>query len=187
MGRLAAQGGALVTAEFFREQMARLNGLHFRPADLDSHWEGLRDLPDPVLERAVTRAIRTRADFPAPYELRQDADATRSTPPPQEDRGHDLEEPVFLGTLPNGVPIHARREWTFYCDRCNDSGMQAFWCGPISTRYPWMTARRCKIDNCLRTRYEHEWVEACPCAQSNPAVLKRKERQLQYAEKRAKQ
>lgn len=177
-----------MTRERFDHEMTRMIGLRFPPADLQTHWEGLRDLPEDVLTRAITRAIKTRTEFPTPVELRTDADALGPPTLPQEpDRGVDLPEPVVIGTLPTGAPVRATRHWTYYCDVCNDLGIRSFWCGDEpSPRYPWMLVSKCGTANCRKVQYGHEWVQACPCAETNPAVIRRKEQNRQYAEKRMK-
>ena len=75
---------AVAVPVWFREQMTRLMGLKFAPADLTTHWEALSDVPEPVLAAAVSRAQRSRVDFPTPIELRQDADAVRMDMPRHE-------------------------------------------------------------------------------------------------------
>lgn len=169
--------------EFFLEQMSRLNGLHFVPADLTTHWEALQELPEAVFEAAVTRAQRTRVDFPAPLELRQDADqAARRTAAPEPD-APALPAPVVLGTLPNGRAVTATRMWVYYCEVCSDSGWRTLWCGGGALPKPWLEHRTCD------RRFEHaphESIEACPCRESNPAVKRRKEREAKYAAKPGK-
>lgn len=199
MGWLAAEdgteGGEPVTVEFFRQQMDRLRGLRFVPSDLDTHWEALRDLPDAVLEAAVTRAQRTRVEFPTPVELRMDADQVAPHVrhvEPLPDQGVDLPEPVQLGTLPTGRPLPpATRLWRYYCEVCNDTGTQALWCGKRPTvgghvRQPWMPVEECGAFNCRKlkhgdTAYGHEWFRRCVCADSNPAVLRSREQHAKYA------
>lgn len=175
-----------MTVEFFNQQMARMGGLKFRPADLTTHWEALQDMPEAVLEAAVTRAQRSRVEFPTPAELREDADhvARHVSPTGQdEDRGVDLPEPVTIGHLPSGLPVVQTREWKYYCDECQDSGSRSFWCGDVaSARYPWMAVRKCGTRNCRKAQYEHEWVERCPCWESNPALVRKRESQRKYAE-----
>lgn len=184
-----------MTRPFFDQQMVRLTGLRFVPASLTTHWEALRDLPDAVLEAAVSRAQKTRQDFPTPIELRIDADAVAHRvreSGDDEDRGCDLPAPVALGTLPNGTPVKATREWRYYCEGCGDMGWRSLWCGdrpvpaptdqdPAATREitkPWMQSQHCGRRG---EHGSHEWVTDCACALSNPAILRRKERQQKYA------
>lgn len=179
-----------MTWDFFEAQMARLRGLRWPPGDLQTHWDGLRELPEAVLEAAVARATKTRVDFPTPHEVREDADivAHLVTREPDEDRGEDLPEPVELGTLPDGTKIPpARRLWRFYCETCADTGLRSWWCGEVaSARYPWMPVRRCDMTGCRKTQYDHEFVERCACYDTNPALVKQRERQRRYAEAKSK-
>lgn len=178
-----------MTRAFFEAQMARMTGLRFVPADLETHWEGLQDLPEGVLEAAVSRAVKVRIDFPVPQELRQDADivAQRLTREPDEDRGVDLAEPVTIGTLPTGTPVVQRRVWRFYCNRCDDSGWEWLWCGdPMMLGDlecdPFRVRMRC--ERCGDHR-AHSWARRCACWDTNPALVKKRERQQQYAEAKA--
>lgn len=180
---------AIMTLDFFNRQMDRIGGLRFRPADLTSHWEALQSLPDVVLEAAVARAQRTRSEFPTPAELLVDADlVARHVNPvgPDEDRGVDLPGPVLIGRLPNGTPIYQERTWKYYCDDCEDSGMRSFWCGDEpSSRYPWLQVRRCHGPKCKLTQYAHDWSERCTCWDTNPKLVKDRERAQKYAEQAA--
>lgn len=171
-----------MTFAFFQQQMDRLGGLRFRPAELQTHWEALKDLPDAVLEAAVSRAQKTRQEFPTPIELRVDADAVahRVRQIEDEDRSRALPQPVELGTLPTGTIVRATREWRYYCQVCSDMGWRSLWCGDESNsaRKPWMASQHCGRS---REHSPHEWVTECACANGNPAILKRKERQQKYA------
>lgn len=171
-----------MTFEQFEDEMDRLGGLRFRPADLRTHWEALRDLPLEMLKAGITRAQRTRAEFPTPVELRQDIDAVshqvRSTEP-LEDRGSDLEQPVTF-PLPTGSTLRISREWRYYCEVCSDAGMRSFWCGDPKApqRKPWMPTDACERN---REHGSHEWVRRCECHDSNPAVQRRIEQMAKYA------
>lgn len=174
-----------MTFDEFEVHMVRLQGLRFAPATLRTHWEALGDIPDAVLTSAITRAQRTRAYFPTPVELRQDANAEAVRHrPPEEDRGEDLPTPVQLGTLPTGTPIVQTRVWRYYHEDCSDTGTESLWCGePGPTRKPWQT-----LQNCERTKPHdpHEWVRRCTCWESNPALVNKRERERQYAESKGK-
>lgn len=176
-----------MTLDFFRTQMARLNGLRFAPSDLQTHWEGLHELPDDVLSAAVDRAIRFRIEFPTPVELRQDADHEKPrvmVPAPEPPL---LAEPVVLGALPTGKVVTATHEWTYYCDICGDTGLREYWCGK-SERQPWLERKRCFFKNCekLGDGYNHSWAEPCVCVSWNPDIKRRKEREAKWAAERAK-
>jgi hypothetical protein len=171
----------------FDGHMLRLIGLRFAPADMDTHWEGLRDVPSSVLELAVARACRTRSEFPSPAELREDCDAVAHqvrTTVIDEDRGTDLPEPVTLGTLPTGKAITAERVWRYYHEACSDSGMESLWCGePGPSRKPWQ-----ELQACERTKPHdpHEWVRRCTCYDSNPHLIRKRERERQFSDAKAK-
>jgi hypothetical protein len=174
-------GAVVATSEmtpFFKGQMRRLLGLKFAPVDMTTHWEVLKGVPDAVLVSAVARAQAECRDFPSPSELLSFADQVRRAEPlPQEpDRGVDLIAPVVIGALPTGTVIKAKREWRYYCDDCQDSGWLSIWCGDTAQAKPWQSH-----GNCGRTREHgsHEFVTPCPCASSNPDVLRRKERDRQ--------
>lgn len=162
--------------------MGRLIGLRFPPADLTTHWEDLQTLPESVLEAAIARARRSRNDFPTPYELRQDADAesgiTRAAL--EEDRGEDLPSPIVVGALPTGTPIMQTRLWRYYHEDCGDSGTESLWCGePNPQRKPWQGLQHCGRS---APHEAHEWVRKCTCWESNPALVKKRERQQKFAE-----
>lgn len=166
----------------FREQMKRLLGLKFAPADLTTHWEALADVPIPVLTEAVSRAQKTRVEFPSPVELRQDCDAVAHLVRvvEDEDRGEEMTVPVTLGHLPTGEPVVARRLWRFYHEACLDSGIESCWCGDHDlARKPWMTDMRCER---TKPHLGHEFVRRCTCFESNPALIRQRDRQRQYAE-----
>lgn len=171
--------GAIGTAmrPAFAAQMKRLLGLKFAPSNLTTHWEALSDIPDDLLAEAVTRAAKDCIDFPAPKELRSFADQVRaraSAVAVEEDRGVELIAPVVLGTLPTGTVIKAKREWRYYCEDCSDSGWRSIWCGEQTARTaPWMESGHCGRRG---EHGSHEFVAACPCASSNPDIVRRKER-----------
>jgi hypothetical protein len=163
---------------WFLLQMRRLIGLKFAPPEMTTHWEALKNMPEPLLAEAVTRAQRECTNFPAPWMLRSFGEQARARVlnlPPDEDRTKLLPEPVTLGRLPNGMPVVATRTWSYYCDACSDSGWRSLWCGATGAQ-PWHTK-----ESCLRLQEHgtHEWVKPCPCADGNPAIIRRKEKQLQ--------
>jgi|TARA_R110001583_G_scaffold5456_7_gene29230 hypothetical protein len=169
-----------MTSEFFHDQMARLIGLRFVPSDMTTHWEALRDLPDDVLTAAVTRAGRTRVEFPTPYELRQDADRIRTDTPPPPDESTALEEPYTIVIPQSNTSVLVTHEHTYHCEDCRDTGWYDRWCGDVALKPPWMSVQVCK-------RYDghaaHGWMEPCVCASHNPALIRKQTNQQQYAEK----
>lgn len=178
-----------MTQAFFEEQMHRLSGLRFRPADLDTHWEGLQEIPDEVLTAAIDRAIKTRVEFPTPYELRQDADQVaghvRRIDAESDARAVPLEQPHVIPFPQAGKTIRVEAEWKYYCEVCSDSGWESVWCGDIkaTSRHPWQEPRTCERRG---AHDSHEWVRQCRCWESNPALIRKRENQRKYAEKGAK-
>ena len=51
--------------------MKRLSGLKFAPAEYDTHWEALQDMPNDAFETAVSVAQQVCEDFPSPAKLRR--------------------------------------------------------------------------------------------------------------------
>lgn len=169
-----------MTREQFDLQMARMAGLRFMPGDTDTHWEALADLPDAVLEAAVTRAQRTRTDFPTPFELRQDADAVAhliEQEPDTRERSIELPAPVEFAVPHVDHPLRVTREWRYDCEVCSDGGMRSFWCGE-GRRQPWLY-----LENCERRGVHggHEWTRRCECYDTNPSVQRRLASQAKYA------
>lgn len=173
-----------MTRTLFDAQMGRLSGLRFVPADTETHWEALRQLPDVVLEAAVTRAQRTRVEFPTPVELRQDADqvAHHAQPvEPAEDRSKPLAQPFTITVPEVGTVVSVTREWRYYCDTCSDGGWDTVWCGePGPTTKPWHQRVTCERRN---VHSPHEWARRCVCYDTNPALVRRRAAAQKYAEK----
>lgn len=175
-----------VIPAWFLLQMTRLLGLKFRPDDMVTHWEALADVPETVLTAAVSRAQKIRIEFPSPAELRQDCDAVLHLvrpAHPEPDRGTDLPQPYAI-TVPNvEKPIPVTREWKYYHEACSDSGIESLWCGePGPQRKPWQQLQTCE----RRTPHDaHEWVRKCTCFESNPALIRKRERQQQFAAAKA--
>ena len=173
-----------MTFEVFEQQMARLVGLRFRPAELQTHWEALSDVPDGILAEAVSRAQKTRAEFPSPVELRQDCDAvSHLVRPPidDEDRGVALAQP-FTVTVPGvGTVISITREWNYYCDDCEDSGMRSFWCGEVVEHVTklWQPMLACER---TKPHLPHEFVARCACWDTNTALVKKRAAQQKFAD-----
>lgn len=187
--------GAVTTMipAWFRTQMSRLLGLKFAPADLTTHWEALSDVPVSVLEAAVTRAQKTRVDFPTPVELRTDADAVAHmvrASAPAEDRATALPEPFTIQVPQAGTVVSVTREWRYYCEQCSDSGWYSLWCGARAVAIseqatreiakPWQESRPCDRRG---EHGAHEWVSRCACYDTNPALVRKREAAQKYAEK----
>jgi hypothetical protein len=174
----------------FQRQMQRLGGLKFAPAGLDTHWEALSDLSDAELDAAVSRAARECEEFPAPKMLRMFVDDyRRDLPVPDEDLSRETPMAPLTIVTPYGDTHTFTREWKYYCEDCCDTGRRSSWCGDgPSERYPWMSVARCYTTNCEKLRrggYAHEWVDHCPCAYTNPAVLRKKAQAAQVTRKQA--
>lgn len=169
-----------MTFDEFEDEMARLNGLRYKPSDLRTHWEALQDVPIEMLRAAISRAQKTRTDFPTPFELRQDADAVAHhvrRPEPEPDRSTALPEPVTIPITEGVAPLRIDREWRYDCQVCSDSGMRTFWCGD-GRRQPWLMFERCERS---QAHSSHEWVRRCECYDTNPTIRRRHEAQARYA------
>jgi hypothetical protein len=168
-----------MTWDFFVRQMDRMRGLKFAPPTPQSHWEALREMPDLLFEAAVSKALPDSEEFPSPKMLKVYADQVRARVFPvadEEDRSSENPNPV-IATLPTGKEIPLTRFWTYYCQRCNDLGWESFWCGEDAPgRQSWLETRACGRH---REHAPHGWSQPCPCASSNPDVLRRKEREAQ--------
>lgn len=184
-----------MTLDTFTAQMGRLSGLRFRPADLTTHWEALKDLPDAVLEAAVTRAQRTRVEFPTPVEIRQDADQVKAHAQPVtpiEDRSARLDRPFTITVPGAGTVLSVQREWSYYCEDCSDSGWRWVWCGERcigegddkrEIANPWHDSRPCGR---TFSHSPHEWVTPCPCIEWNPQLKRKREAQQKFADQAVK-
>jgi hypothetical protein len=168
------------TWDHFSGQMQRLTGLRFPPADMRTHWEALRDLSASALEAAVSHAQKTRAEFPTPVELRQDADIAARPPIGQDtDRGVDLPVPREVPIPSAGLTVRMTREWRYYCDRCSDCGWESLWCGDEAQSKPWQMSWDCGRHG---DHAAHEWVRKCSCWETNPALIRKRENQRKYAD-----
>lgn len=191
MGELQADrhGRCQVTLGVFQSQVDRLRVLRFAPADFNSHWEALHDIPDELFTAAVSHALRTRAEFPAPAELRADTDAVIRRQQPIAEHPTSRRVPIE-----GGIPVTIRNPFAetpgqgdlhltitetiqHACDECDDTGRVTFWCGEDNrARRPWIYRRACDRRN---PHGPHDWVAACPCVETNPVILARKAAQQQ--------
>ena len=174
-----------MTRDEFKAQMRRLSGLRFVPASFEGHFEVLSKLPLPVLHAAVGRAVSSRVEFPTPAELLQDADQVKHLAAPtlpEPDRTTELAEPVQF-EVPNYGSITVTGEHRYHCDTCSDTGMSSHWCGGDNSRYPWLDLYRCERYN---AHAEHDWSRRCTCWETNPVLVRKRERQQQYAVKPGK-
>jgi hypothetical protein len=170
-----------MTDAFFREQMSRLVGLRFVPADMTTHWEALHDLPEAVLVAAVSRAGRTRVDFPTPHELREDADRTGVTPaPPMLDQTTVLDQPYTILIPHTHTHVQVTTQWTYCCDHCSDSGWRQWWCGDGNPDTIFHDEQSCDR---VSPHDGHEWVGPCACLSTNQAIARKRAIHRQYAER----
>jgi hypothetical protein len=174
----------ITLSEFRRDQFSRLLVLRNAPEELAEWIFQTRDIPDDVLEAAISHAIKTRVFFPVPAELRADADAgtvfALSSPlliERETDRERRLAEPLTItgriGEDTFAIPIE--REWRYDCTTCNDSGYAEFWCGPRGAdprpgQAPWWPVRPC---NHRHEHAPHSYVTACACVETNPTIRRR--------------
>jgi hypothetical protein len=177
----------------FNAQIKRLAGLRFSPATTDTHWDVLHHVEVDTFARAVSTAQRECSDFPSPAELLAIVARTGPRVGQLDDRGKPMDVPRIIMAGPLRLAI--TREWTYYCERCSDTGFASWWCngssrlpdddrqivGALVRRAEWMESGKCDYD---REHLPHEYVSPCACARSNPAVLKAKERAAQQAASR---
>ena len=162
--------------------MARLIGLRFVPDDMTTHWEALSDVPDDVLQAAVTLAQRTRTEFPTPFELRQDADRSGHHHDDGEggraDQTRDLDEPYAIAIPMSGTTVQITREYRYDCEACSDSGWHTWWCGDDAPQKPPF------VDDQACSRYEphgaHTWAGPCACVSHNPSLLRKRVNQQKF-------
>jgi hypothetical protein len=57
-------------------------------------------------------------------------------------------------------------------------GWRSWWCGDPAQQKPWIGKQTC---NTSREHANHEWVEHCVCYTSNPALVRKRTAQQQYA------
>ena len=173
-----------MTFDAFAAQMARLEGLKFGPPNLHTHWEGLCDVDIDAIERAVTHAVKACEAYPSPAEIRRFAIETAPRVGMDEDRSVPLDEPKTVEAPWLSKPIAVTREWTYYDERCSDTGWESLWCGDPAQKNPWQRLGRCER---TEEHAPHEYVQHCACWDSNPAVLKKRERNSQQAAQRTSQ
>lgn len=176
-----------MTGEQIATILSPLVALRYAPSDLAGHQRALVDMDADDLAAAVEHALRTRVAFPAPAELRTDADLMRSrrlVVEQPEDRGIALPEPVLLGHLPNGTPVNASAVYRYFCEACSDMGWISLWCGAFAPHHkPWQALGHCGR---FGVHGNHEYVVHCACFDSNPKLVRDRERQRKYAADAAK-
>lgn len=153
-----------------RDALADLRGLPFAPADLNTHWLGLKDLPEPVLRAAVREAARRCERFPSPAELRQLADLAPAALPDVPSLVTPLAEPQVVGHLPTGRAIVQTAVYAPCCATCNDSG----W-APTTM---WHTKDGTPVPGGAPA------VTRCGCWADNPVLVRQRAQQARYAQQR---
>jgi hypothetical protein len=180
--------GETLMTPAFRVQMQRMKGLRFMPDDLGTHWEGLSDLDQKLLENAVSLAIKECVDFPTPAELR--AMSERISPRVTHDnhnpeRQTDLEQPRYFN-FPGVGRLKITRHWAYYCETCHDTGFESFYCSGDQvyagvfpcTKAPWWDEARCSN---AKEHPAHEWTQHCGCWFTNPDLKRKRDYQAQQA------
>ena len=171
-----------MTAAAFVSRMHRLMGLKFAPTSLDTHWEGLRDLGDDEIDAAIERAARECDEFPAPKMLRMFVDEYRARVIPlAPDREREI-APVDVQVPQAEKSFRINREWRYYDERCSDTGWVSMWCGASQPPKPWLERGFCGRS---RPHSDHEFVVECPCASSNPDVIRKRAVDRQVSRKGA--
>lgn len=171
--------------EHFDAQMRRLVILRGWPDEIEEYFPVLSDIPEEVFTGGVKYALKTRAWFPTPAELRLDCDAARRSTrmdPPQPvvvelEGGRELEIPNPLG----GVPLHVRitRDWRHDCELCEDTGWRSYWCGhgkPPSSIAPEVQCGKQQV------HAAHEWVARCVCVPWNPTIRRHRHAAAKYSQ-----
>lgn len=178
-----------MTREEFDAEISRLSVLRNVPEDIEPWWKPLQSVPLDLFAGAVDLALETRVFFPLPAEFRIDVDvvtASRRTVTKAPDREVALDGAVVrhIRNPWTGVdhPIKVLREWGYYCDTCEDTGIVSHWCGTESPK-PWYVLRACGRP---KAHYAHEFVDDCVCLTTNPALRKKRERLEAYAKEPAK-
>jgi hypothetical protein len=166
-----------MTREAMDAQLGRMVILRNMPGDSEEYWRVFQQYPDHVFAAGVDKALDSRTWYPTPTELKDDCKLARPTKVFQS----AAQQPVGTGeprTIRNPLPggrdivVTEYRDWVYYCEHCSDEGRRSRWCGKSASPWPWVHRLSCDRRH---EHGDHEWVEACPCAATNPAVLRRKE------------
>lgn len=171
-----------MSPEHCESQIARLGVLRGVPGDISEYFTALSDIPELVFVEAVTHALKTRAWFPTPAELRADCDAAQAAfraPVALEPHVEELVGGGRTVTIANpfggrGLTIHVTRLWKFDCEECVDTGWRE---------------RQCPSEHCGRRQDHaaHTWVEPCQCRDWNPTLKRRREAAgVTYAQRASK-
>ncbi len=156
----------------FQQRMARLVGLRFPPASLQTHWEALRELAVEDLDNAISRAAKECGEYPTPNILRSFASQMATRIGLDEDRSVPLEVPTVVRFPAGGVEVEITRAWKFYCDKCEDTGWVGQKCAANG---------RCGRERC---HYAHDYVGRCECWHYNAALVRKRQGLAQRAHTR---
>jgi hypothetical protein len=172
-----------MTRKTFDAHLKRLAVLPFPPPTTDTHWDTMQNVPEDVLSAAVTEAAAMFDAFPTPRQLLACVAAVRRrmaqgglTP----DQSTPLPDTIYFD-VPNYGRLPIKREWKYHCEDCSDSGWRTYNCGAVTRPKPDTIGVACErtIDHA-----PHEWVGRCACAESNPEVIRKRERMAAMAAQR---
>ena len=173
-----------MTREWMDAQLGRMSVLRSAPESTNEYWPIFAPLPERVIASGVAYAIRTRSFFPAPAELLRDCDTAK--PPVPDVPVREPSGNTFTATIRNpfggaDLVLTVDREWNYYCDACSDIGMRTFWSGSADDagRKPWHDVSPCGRRSEHGT---HEFAERCSCWDTNPALVRKREREAKYAD-----
>jgi hypothetical protein len=172
-----------MTRDVFEAHLSRLLALPFPPPHTEAHWESLRNVREDVFSAAVSEAAALYDAFPTPRQLLAcvaAAERRRAELGPAPDQSAPLDEPVYF-EVPNYGKLKITREWKYFCEDCSDSGWRTYNCGAVTRPKPDTIGVACErtIDHA-----PHEWVGRCACAESNPEVIRKRERMAAMAAQR---
>lgn len=186
-----------MTREWFDEQLGRMVMLKAMPGDSSEYWRACELIPDVVLERGVSHAIRTRTWFPTPAELLQDCDTARPRTVERPEM-REVSKDAYEATIKNpfggsDLRLMVDREWKYYCAECSDIGQRTWWCGSVEDagRKPWLMVGHCghrgewlMVGHCghLGEHGSHEYVARCACWASNPELIRKRAADAKYSD-----
>jgi hypothetical protein len=162
------------------KQLERLVVLKNMPGDSDAYWDALQDIPLDVFSEAMTHALKTRAWWPTPAEIRMDADVVARQSRPMAEHPTSRRVPldgaveVFIANPlgGKGITVKVTEDVRRDCEGCEDTGVAKWWCGDEpSSRWPWLLRRRC---NRRDPHSDHDWAEPCGCVATNAVIQRRK-------------
>jgi hypothetical protein len=177
-----------MTREWMEAQLGRMSVLRGFPESVDEFWRIFSHIPERVIAAGVSHAIRTRSFFPTPAELLKDCDFAKPPVPEEEPRVMSTDTFETIIRNPFGGPdltLTVDRLWEYYCDFCSDEGRQTYWCGSASDagRKPWTDVSPCGRRG---EHGSHEFAARCACWETNPKLVRQRERDAEYAKGKAR-